>query len=41
MGQVKQNSLLRRDVVARLLTERGDLVVVTGLGSSSYDVGSR
>ena len=38
MGQVKQSSLSRRDVVARLLVERRDLVVVTGLGSSSYDV---
>jgi thiamine pyrophosphate-dependent acetolactate synthase large subunit-like protein len=38
MGQVKQNTLHRRDVVARLLTDRRELVVVTGLGSSSYDV---
>jgi thiamine pyrophosphate-dependent acetolactate synthase large subunit-like protein len=31
-------SLDRRDAVKALLTERGDLMVVTGLGSSSYDV---
>jgi len=28
----------RRDAVKALLTDRGDLLVVTGLGSSSYDV---
>nr|WP_244424601.1 thiamine pyrophosphate-dependent enzyme [Methylobacterium nodulans] len=28
----------RRDVVARLLADRTDLLVVTGLGSASYDV---
>jgi thiamine pyrophosphate-dependent acetolactate synthase large subunit-like protein len=28
----------RRDVVKRLLEDRGDLLVVTGLGSSAYDV---
>jgi len=28
----------RRQVVARLLTDRGDLLVVTGLGSPTYDV---
>lgn len=38
MGQVKQTALPRRDVVTRLLTDRRDLVVVSGLGSSSYDV---
>jgi len=31
------NALDRRDVVRALLQERGDLLVVTGLGSSSYD----
>ena len=31
-------SLDRREVVATLLHERGDLLVVTGLGSSTYDV---
>jgi thiamine pyrophosphate-dependent acetolactate synthase large subunit-like protein len=31
-------ALDRRDVVARLLTDRGDLIVVTGLGSPTYDV---
>ncbi len=39
MGQViKAGSLDRREVVARLLTGREDLLVVTGLGSPSYDV---
>jgi hypothetical protein len=34
-----QNSLLdRREAVKALLADRGDLLVVTGLGSSSYDV---
>ena len=28
----------RRDAVARILAERGDALVVTGLGSASYDV---
>lgn len=28
----------RREAVARLLRERGDLLVVTGLGSATYDV---
>lgn len=31
-------SLDRRDAVKALLTDRGDLLVVTGLGSSCYDV---
>jgi thiamine pyrophosphate-dependent acetolactate synthase large subunit-like protein len=30
--------LARRDVVAALLEDRGDTLVVTGLGSSTYDV---
>jgi thiamine pyrophosphate-dependent acetolactate synthase large subunit-like protein len=44
MGQVSEptsvntGSLDRRDVVKRLLTGRKDLLVVTGLGSPSYDV---
>ena len=33
-----KGSLDRREVVATLLQERGDLLVVTGLGSSTYDV---
>jgi len=38
MGKVTlQHSLDRRDAVARLLQDRGDLLVVTGLGSPSYD----
>jgi thiamine pyrophosphate-dependent acetolactate synthase large subunit-like protein len=32
------NSLDRRKAVAELLSERGDALVVTGLGSSTYDV---
>jgi thiamine pyrophosphate-dependent acetolactate synthase large subunit-like protein len=37
---VADNSRLlnRRDAVRELLSERGDVLVVTGLGSSSYDV---
>lgn len=38
MGEVKGGSLDRREVVARLLEGRRDLLVVTGLGSPSYDV---
>jgi thiamine pyrophosphate-dependent acetolactate synthase large subunit-like protein len=36
--QVMAGSLDRRDAVKALLADRGDLMVVTGLGSSSYDV---
>ncbi|CEJ16273.1 2-oxoglutarate oxidoreductase subunit KorB [bacterium YEK0313] len=35
---VSSSRLDRRAVVARLLAERGDLLVVTGLGSPTYDV---
>lgn len=39
MGQVKLGgSLSRREVVSTLLDGRDDLMVVTGLGSASYDV---
>ncbi|EPL08820.1 thiamine pyrophosphate-dependent enzyme [Pseudomonas sp. CF161] len=39
MGQVSANhSLCRREVVKALLADRKDLLVVTGLGSASYDV---
>ncbi|WP_066771131.1 thiamine pyrophosphate-dependent enzyme [Sphingobium sp. CCH11-B1] len=44
MGQVSKTghrlggSLDRREVVSALLKDRGDLLVVTGLGSASYDV---
>jgi len=31
------NSLRRREVVQQLLADRGDLLVVTGLGSTTYD----
>ena len=31
------NLLDRREVVARLLADRGDLLVVSGLGSATYD----
>jgi thiamine pyrophosphate-dependent acetolactate synthase large subunit-like protein len=33
-------SLRRRELVARLLADRGDLLVVTGLGSTTYDCGA-
>jgi thiamine pyrophosphate-dependent acetolactate synthase large subunit-like protein len=35
---VSQWTLRRKEVVARLLHERGDLLVVSGLGAPSYDV---
>ncbi|MFM2423190.1 MAG: hypothetical protein RL291_1720 [Pseudomonadota bacterium] len=39
MGEVKKGALLgRREAVARLLKDRGDMAVVTGLGSPAYDV---
>ncbi|MDP4022968.1 thiamine pyrophosphate-dependent enzyme [Methylobacterium sp. NEAU 140] len=39
MGEVNAGGALdRRAVVARLLADRADLLVVTGLGSPSYDV---
>lgn len=39
MGQmIKGGPLPRREVVASLLSQRKDLLVVTGLGSPSYDV---
>lgn len=39
MGQVSANhTLCRREVVRTLLADRTDLLVVTGLGSASYDV---
>ena len=44
MGQVSKTGhqlggpLDRRKAVAALLKDRGDLLVVTGLGSASYDV---
>ena len=34
----KSNELDRRKVVARLLADRKDAVVVPGLGSSNYDI---
>lgn len=39
MGQVSANHVLcRREVVRSLLADRNDVLVVTGLGSASYDV---
>lgn len=39
MGEVTIGGTLdRREVVAHLLSDRQDLLVVTGLGSPSYDV---
>lgn len=33
----QQGQLQRRDAVARILADRGDILVVTGLGSPTYD----
>ena len=33
----EQNKLLRRGAIARILADRGDTLVVTGLGSPTYD----
>src|SRR5215510_15352710 len=33
----EQNKLMRRATVARILADRGDMLVVTGLGSPTYD----
>ncbi len=33
----EQDKLMRRDVVAQILADRGDILVVTGLGSTTYD----
>lgn len=39
MGQISANhTLCRREVVKALLADRSDVLVVTGLGSASYDV---
>ena len=38
MAKQSQAALDRREAVAALLRDRGDLLVVTGLGSPSYDV---
>jgi thiamine pyrophosphate-dependent acetolactate synthase large subunit-like protein len=35
--QEQDNKLKRRSVVARILTDRKDMLVVTGLGSTTYD----
>ncbi len=43
MGQIEtraDGTLSRRAVVAELLADRGDLLLVTGLGSPSYDAAS-
>lgn len=40
MAQTKKSNLDRRVAVKAILSERGDALVVTGLGSSSYDVGT-
>src|SRR5580692_9802097 len=37
-SQSTSNRLERRKVVARLVRDRGDLVVVTSLGSPTYDL---
>src|SRR5256886_14220027 len=33
----EQNTLRRRSAIARILADRGDTLVVTGLGSPTYD----
>jgi thiamine pyrophosphate-dependent acetolactate synthase large subunit-like protein len=38
MAFVSSPSLRRREVVARLVADRGDLLVVAGLGSAAWDV---
>jgi thiamine pyrophosphate-dependent acetolactate synthase large subunit-like protein len=38
VDEVMRQQLDRREVVSRLLAERGGLLVVTGLGSPAYDV---
>jgi len=38
MDRVTSDALDRREAVSRLLRDRRDLLVVTGLGSASYDV---
>ena len=40
MAEQKTTMLERREVVAALLKDRGDALVVTGLGSSTYDAGA-
>ena len=37
LARSQQYPLRRREVVARLLAERGELLVVTGLGAPSWD----
>jgi thiamine pyrophosphate-dependent acetolactate synthase large subunit-like protein len=34
---MQENKLMRREVVAQILAERGDALLVTGLGSPTYD----
>ena len=41
MPDQKQGTLDRREVVAAMLKERGDALIVTGLGSSCYDIGTQ
>ncbi|MGA8156626.1 MAG: thiamine pyrophosphate-dependent enzyme, partial [Rhodoplanes sp.] len=35
--QEQDDKLRRRSTVARILADRGDILVVTGLGSTTYD----
>ncbi len=37
MTQLKEGTLNRREVVARILRDRGDALIVTGLGSTCWD----
>ena len=37
MAAKKKITLNRRDVVARIVRDRGDMLLVTGLGSATWD----
>ena len=41
MAERKQGTMDRRDVVAAMIKERGDALIVTGLGSTCYDFGTQ
>jgi thiamine pyrophosphate-dependent acetolactate synthase large subunit-like protein len=41
MPEHKQGTLDRREVATAMLKERGDALIVTGLGSSCYDIGTQ
>jgi thiamine pyrophosphate-dependent acetolactate synthase large subunit-like protein len=41
MTERRQGSMDRREVVAAMIKERGDALIVTGLGSTCYDFGTQ